>query len=63
MATHLKNKKSVKICVNVVTPAKAGAVSKKSFDQKYQIMQNKPNFQNAKNVISSVITMTNNNEL
>ena len=26
-------------------------------------MQNKPNFQNAKNVITLVITMTNNNEL
>jgi len=33
------------------------------FDQKYQIMQNKPNFQIAKNVITLVITMTNNNEL
>jgi hypothetical protein len=33
-----------------------------NYDLKNKIMQNKPNFQNTENVITSVITMTNNNE-
>jgi hypothetical protein len=40
----------------------SAASAVKPFDQKYQIMQNKPNFQNIRNVITLVYTMTNNNE-
>jgi hypothetical protein len=32
------------------------------FSQKYQVMQNKPNFRNAKNTITLAYTMTNNDE-
>ena len=56
------------ICVKKISVSSVFSVAKNyflcgyMFSQKYQIMQNKPNFRNAKNTITLVYTMTNNNE-
>jgi len=49
------------ICVKKIS-AFSAASAVKPFDQKYQIMQNKPNFQNAGNALT-LVNIRNYNEL